>query len=195
MIRKLIWMVSMFGILCLAGVYAGRFLFPQVVESSSKIFCYESVGGLCAAADCIAEVQAKVKRSNVVFFTEDQCPYGGYTLTTVKVLKVYSGDRKLENTEIIVREPSYEIITPFGRFLCTNEGYLPLERNRRVLLFLRENSGDYSIVGDFQGKFSLTEDGMIDDVESATRKELDIGEYGHIEYYKKLYREVKDYIG
>ena len=193
--KKIILYISLFCILCLTGVYASRFMFPQLVEAQGKYFLYDSIETLQKDSQFIVEVQVIEKKNSVITYTEDKCPYSGHTPVTVKVLKSLPGDSMLENKEITIHEYYYNYITPIGSYLMTEEGYIPMKINGKYLLFLAEDKdgGFFTIGPGFQGKYVVTEEGMIDNIDSATKEDLEIGEGADINHYRKLYREVKKF--
>lgn len=193
--KKIVLCVSLCCILCLAGVYASRFIFPQIGEVQTKYKIYESIEMLQKDADVIFEIQVNEKKDNIVNYTEDNYPANGYTLTTANVIKSYSGNNINASILVSIAEPYYEYITPLGRYVDTFEGYSPMKVSGKYLLFLKENkeSGYYTILGIYQGKYLLIDNGMIENIDSATREDMEIGDHGNIELYKALFKSVKEF--
>ncbi|WP_195576158.1 hypothetical protein [Paenibacillus sp. 1001270B_150601_E10] len=94
------------------------------------------------------------------------------TFTEIHVEKVLKGPKE-DTTNLTVIEPVVEYQTYKGKVRLASEGYTPMKKDSRYLIFLKKNrTGQYYVINMQEGKFNLDGTDPEDSIESPSKSRI-----------------------
>lgn len=143
----------------LVGLYLYLEQQTQVVVWGANYKVYESVDEIEKDSDLIV-IGRPIDKSNHIVLREDGTVEEGYTITKFKINKVISNTTNINRNniqDISLIEPYFIYDEIIGQKLISIEGYEPMDKQEKYILFLTLNKeGDnYFINGLSQGKHNI----------------------------------------
>lgn len=186
-------------ILALAFVFAAGVIYvshgPYVVKQimSERVPLAQSPVQLEEVSDLIVLAKPQVKKNVLVRDSSDHSIILGYTKTAVDVLQVLKGDAS-KGQRIEITEECYT--TNLNLVLWTQQGYLPMKKGNKYLLYLKayprdsEYQGMYFPVDLEYGKYVIFQAAAASEEAAYTAKQLQIGAGTDILKYTEWYQKV-----
>ena len=160
--NKIIILITFGLFLCLSLYYFGVYNSISDVNIESNYISYDDISKLDTESDLIIignTVQDFEDREHVATYFDDGTLEDFYSITNIKVHKVFKGVDEIKNGDYLnIIEPGSIIQTVEGKQRLLREDYQPLEKNKQYILFLKKNdNGQYSIINMNLGKLDLSD--------------------------------------